>query len=205
MCHYFEVCFYWEVVLDFRFGHWKCPNREWEKGHISSERGNTLYKCFSWQAYHWFFAPLRQRPFHTLPKGSVAFPILTRFPLFLTLLIGLSILFMSCARTLVFAKSVLIVQHGQACVLHSIRSLLHFLGDLLQIFHCFLQPKILQAFVKDLATLTRFKAITSLPLSAAATYQNLVVVVPHSQHQSQHHFHFHFQKRWKAQIKSVQK
>ena len=31
--------------LDFRFGHWKCPNREWGKGHISSERGLffTLY------------------------------------------------------------------------------------------------------------------------------------------------------------------
>ena len=100
----------------------------------------------------------------------MAFPILTRFPLFLTLLKGLSILSMSSARTLVFAQSVLIVQHGQAGVLHSLRSLLHFLGDLLQIFHCFLQPKILQAFVKDLDTLKRLKAITLLPLSTAATY-----------------------------------
>ena len=28
------VCLYSEVVLDFRFGHWKCPNREWGKGHF---------------------------------------------------------------------------------------------------------------------------------------------------------------------------
>ena len=88
----------------------------------------------------------------------MAFLILTRFPLFLTLLKGLSILSMSSARALVFAQSVLIVQHGQACVLHSLRSLLYFLGDLLQIFHCFLQPKILQALVKDLAAMKRLKA-----------------------------------------------
>ena len=29
------ICLYSEVVLDFSFGHWKCPNREWGKGHIS--------------------------------------------------------------------------------------------------------------------------------------------------------------------------
>ena len=25
------------VVLDFHFGHWKCPNREWGKGHLVGE------------------------------------------------------------------------------------------------------------------------------------------------------------------------
>ena len=30
------------MVLDFRFGHWKCPNREWGKGLISSESGLFL-------------------------------------------------------------------------------------------------------------------------------------------------------------------
>ena len=33
--HSLGVCFCWEVVLDFRFWLWKCPNREWEKGHFS--------------------------------------------------------------------------------------------------------------------------------------------------------------------------
>ena len=33
--HYLGVCLYSEVVLDFRFGHWKCPNREGGKGHFS--------------------------------------------------------------------------------------------------------------------------------------------------------------------------
>ena len=33
--HYSRVRLNWEVALDFRFGHWKWPNREWEKGHFS--------------------------------------------------------------------------------------------------------------------------------------------------------------------------
>ena len=42
--HLLGVCFYREVVLDFHFGHWKCPNREWGKGHISK--------------WKWVFSPL---------------------------------------------------------------------------------------------------------------------------------------------------
>ena len=33
--HLLGICLYWEVVLDFPFGHWKCPNWEWGKGHFS--------------------------------------------------------------------------------------------------------------------------------------------------------------------------
>ena len=28
------VCFYSKVVLDFCFRHWRCPNRDWGKGHF---------------------------------------------------------------------------------------------------------------------------------------------------------------------------
>ena len=30
--HLLGVCFYWEVVLDFRFGHFQCPNEESRRG-----------------------------------------------------------------------------------------------------------------------------------------------------------------------------
>ena len=33
--YFIGVCLYLEVVLDFRLGHWKCPNRDWGKGHFS--------------------------------------------------------------------------------------------------------------------------------------------------------------------------
>ena len=30
------------MVLDFRFGHWKCPNREWGKGHFSKWKWSVM-------------------------------------------------------------------------------------------------------------------------------------------------------------------
>ena len=42
-----EVCLYWKVVLDFRSGHWKCPNREWGNGHFHLLCLVTALACFA--------------------------------------------------------------------------------------------------------------------------------------------------------------
>ena len=50
--HSIGVCFYWEVVLDFRFGQWKCPKREWGKGHCSKwNKKISMGKFFGTSSY----------------------------------------------------------------------------------------------------------------------------------------------------------